>query len=153
MGSAVIAEKWRNGTSPGDYTCSTIKIWVQVHNIPVELREGKTPRRECDRFRVELEVNKPILHGVFLAEEDREPVWIEYKYERLPNMCFKCERLNHETNQCEFESEVQPYRRKFGRWLKADYQGMVGSSSNVGRSGAAQVPEIQSYKRKQGPDS
>ncbi|KAL9662854.1 hypothetical protein QQ045_027689 [Rhodiola kirilowii] len=131
MGWAVTVEKWRNGSIPTNYNSNTIRMWVQIHNIPVEYSESNTPReladlvgkvvkeekhdenketsrRKWDRFRLEIEVDKPILHGVFLAEEDREPVWIDYKYERLPMLCFKCERLTHESNKCDFESEHNP---------------------------------------------
>ncbi|KAL9689957.1 hypothetical protein QQ045_010350 [Rhodiola kirilowii] len=143
MGWAVTVEKWRVGSVPMDYNSNVIRMWVQIHNIPVEYRKSNTPReladlagkvikddkhddnkdaarRKWDRFRVEVEVDKPIFHGVFLAEDDREPVWIEYKYERLPMLCFKCGRLTHESNKCEFESEYQPNKRRFGKWLRAD---------------------------------
>ncbi|CAM8990796.1 unnamed protein product [Rhodiola kirilowii] len=149
-GWAVVVEKWRNGVAPSEYCCNTIRIWVQVHNIPVEYRDGNTPmelaglvgevvkeekqdgnkevaRRRWDRFRVIIEVDKPILHGVVLAEEGRAPVWIEYKYERLPVFCFRCGRLSHESNHCDYEVDYPISKRRYGKWLKADFQRPAGA--------------------------
>ncbi|KAL9661387.1 hypothetical protein QQ045_026211 [Rhodiola kirilowii] len=153
MGWAVIVEKWRNGSAPTVYNSRSIRMWVQVHNVPSELREGSTStpqeiaslvgkvimdekqdgnkdasRRKWDRFRVDIDVDKPILHGVVLAEEDRDPVWIDFKYERLPTLCFSCGRLTHESNKCDFGSEHQPGKRRFGKWLRADYHGLGTAS-------------------------
>ncbi|KAL9681362.1 hypothetical protein QQ045_013145 [Rhodiola kirilowii] len=117
--SAIIAEKWRKGARPLNYNSTKIGMWVQIHNIPAELRKGTTPselaslvgrvkdelqdrkkdfqRRKCDRFRVEVDVNVSLRTSVYLMdEEDDEPIWIDFRYERLPNICFKCGTLNHE---------------------------------------------------------
>ncbi|KAL9662322.1 hypothetical protein QQ045_027155 [Rhodiola kirilowii] len=111
LGSA--GEKWKQGATPEDYCSWIIKIWVQIHNIPAEYRDRTIPgelaelagkvvkdesqdkdkdlkRRKWSRFRIELDVRKPILHGVFLADEGIKPVWLDYKYERLPLVCHKC---------------------------------------------------------------
>ncbi|CAM8910462.1 unnamed protein product [Rhodiola kirilowii] len=139
---AVLVEKWKRGASPEDYRSQTIKIWVKIHNIPAEYRDRSIPgelaelagkvikdeshdknkdlkRRKWPRFKIELDVTKPILHGVFLAEDDIKPGWIEYKYERLPLICQKCGRLTHESDQCSFEEEEPPNKR-FGPSLKAE---------------------------------
>ncbi|CAM8885501.1 unnamed protein product [Rhodiola kirilowii] len=39
MGWAVVVEKWKRGVAPGDYCSTCIRIWVQLHNVPVEYRE------------------------------------------------------------------------------------------------------------------
>ncbi|CAM8920943.1 unnamed protein product [Rhodiola kirilowii] len=95
MGWAVIVEKWRRGTTASNFNSWNIRIWVQVHNVPVELRDRAVPkelaelagkvikdetqdknkdsrRRKHPRFRIELDVTKPILHWVYLM--DGEPV-------------------------------------------------------------------------------
>ncbi|KAL9673458.1 hypothetical protein QQ045_029716 [Rhodiola kirilowii] len=170
MGWAVTVERWRVGSVPMDYNSNVIRMWVQIHNIPVEYRESNTPReladlagkvikddkhddnkdaarRKWDRFRVEVEVDKPIFHGVFLAEEDREPVWIEYKYERLLMLCFKCGRLTHESNKCEFASEYQPDKRRFGKWLRADNQRVATAHPMaLGMGKEAEVKENQTWE-------
>ncbi|KAL9690346.1 hypothetical protein QQ045_010744 [Rhodiola kirilowii] len=146
MQGAVIAERWRKGARPNDYSSTKIRMWLQVHNVSPELREGTTPlelaslagrvikdelqdrkkdfqRRKCDRFRIEVDVTVPLRTGVYLQEEDnREPTWIEFRYERLPNICSRCGRLNHEVKDCSFEVDDPVNKKKFGPHLRADYQ-------------------------------
>ncbi|KAL9664936.1 hypothetical protein QQ045_020345 [Rhodiola kirilowii] len=132
MGWAVIVEKWKKGMTPADYNYSKIRLWLQVHNVPTELREGSTPvelaslvgkvvkddlqdkkkdfqRRKCDCFRVEV-------------DENNEYIWIEFKYERLPIICYRCGRLSHDQKQCRFDVEDPSNPKKIGLHLRADYQ-------------------------------
>ncbi|CAM9000682.1 unnamed protein product [Rhodiola kirilowii] len=143
MGWAVLVEKWIQGKTPLDYISMKLRIWIQIHNFPMELREGSAPcelaelagrvvkdelqdnnkvvqRRRCDRFRIEIDVDKPIMRGVYLKETNMEYTWIDFKYERLPNLCCKCGRMNHETGQCDYVQGEELTTRKFGPWLKAD---------------------------------
>ncbi|CAM8996739.1 unnamed protein product [Rhodiola kirilowii] len=140
MGWAVIVEKWRKGTTTSNYNSWSLRIWVQVHNVPVEYRDRVVPRelaelagkvikdetqdknkdsrrRKHPRFRIEIDVTKPIMHGVYLMEN--EPVWIAFKYERLPIVCLRCGWLTHSTNQCEFKMEEPPNKR-YGANLRAE---------------------------------
>ncbi|CAM8967065.1 unnamed protein product [Rhodiola kirilowii] len=146
---AVLVEKWKRGAAPGEYCSWIIRLWVQVHNVPAEYRDRAIPgelaelagkvvkdesqdkdkdmrRRKWPRFRIEVDVRKPILHGVYLTDEDVKPVWIEFKYERLPLVCHRCGRLTHEAEQCLFEKE-EPANKKFGKSLRAEMQ--TGSES------------------------
>lgn len=70
------------------------------------------------RYRIEVDVNKPILAGFFLERRERQPTWIGLKYEKLPNICYKCGVLNHETRSCTNMTEKQG--PDFGAWLKAE---------------------------------
>ncbi|KAL9673737.1 hypothetical protein QQ045_029998 [Rhodiola kirilowii] len=174
MGWAVLVEKWRRGAMPGDFFSPVIRLWVQIHNIQVEYRERAVPnnlaelasrvikdeiqdrnkdpkRRKCPRFRIEIDVGKPILHGVYLKDEGVDPVWIDYKYERLPIVCSKCGRLTHDSNSCDFEKD-EPVNKKYGTKLRADYQrnmeNLGGSSEEELYSGQdtamAEEGEVQS---------
>ncbi|KAL9665548.1 hypothetical protein QQ045_020969 [Rhodiola kirilowii] len=44
MGWAVIVENWRRGTMEGNFNSWNIRIWVQVHNVPVEFRDRVIPK-------------------------------------------------------------------------------------------------------------
>ncbi|CAM8937156.1 unnamed protein product [Rhodiola kirilowii] len=144
-GWAVIAEKWRSGAKPLDYSASKVRLWMQLHNFPMELGEVMVPqqlaelagrvikdesqdsnkdkhRRKWPRFRVEVEVSDPIFPGCYLKLRDGRYIWLDFKYERLPNICFKCGRMIHETSQCQYEVEAEQSKR-YGVWLKADRQG------------------------------
>ncbi|KAL9667564.1 hypothetical protein QQ045_001926 [Rhodiola kirilowii] len=60
-----------------------VPMWVQVHNLPLALIQEKYE----DRFGM-------------LIEDGEEPLWVDFKYERLPKYCLKCARLSHDTSSC-----------------------------------------------------
>ncbi|KAI7985086.1 hypothetical protein LOK49_LG14G00016 [Camellia lanceoleosa] len=49
------------------------------------------------RIRVTLNVAKPLRRGMKLAVHNREAVWVDFKYERLPNFCGV---LGHSEKEC-----------------------------------------------------
>ena len=53
------------------------------------------------RVRVLIDISLPLCHGRLITMENGEKVWVKFKYERLPNICFWCGRLNHSDKNCE----------------------------------------------------
>ncbi|KAL9677037.1 hypothetical protein QQ045_005263 [Rhodiola kirilowii] len=142
---AIIAEKWRYGAKPWDFSSTKIRLWMQIHNFPMELSEEEVPkqlaglagkvikdelqdankdkqRRKWPRYRLEIDVAEPILPGCYLKLKDGRYTWLDFKYERLPNTCFKCGRMTHETSQCQFVVDAEESKR-YGVWLRTDRQG------------------------------
>lgn len=72
------------------------------------------------RLCIEIDMSKPILHGMFLRRANRKPVWIYLKYEKLPNVCYRCGLLNHDTRQC--KTPTRNVKKLYGGWLKAEDQ-------------------------------
>ncbi|KAA3464777.1 Exo_endo_phos domain-containing protein [Gossypium australe] len=52
------------------------------------------------RFRVNLDVQKPLRRGIFVSSENNIKSWIPFKFEKLPIFCFGCGRLDHGINDC-----------------------------------------------------
>lgn len=145
-GSAILIQKWETGMNEDDFVNTTISIWVHIHRLPFELRKtefaknlavyagrihdeptvrkhGKTEssqRGMYTRNRIDLDTTRPILPGLFLKRPNRKPTWISMKYERLPNTCFRCGRLDHETRQC--KTPINGNENVYGGWLKAEDQ-------------------------------
>ena len=50
-------------------------------------------------------------------------MWVPFKYERLPSLCFWCGCLTHDDRDCELwvesEGSLTPESQQFGPWLKA----------------------------------
>lgn len=70
------------------------------------------------KFRLEIDTSKPILPGLFLRRIGKKPTWVYIKYVRLPNVCYNCGRLNHESRMCKERSKNR--EKQFGGWLKAE---------------------------------
>ncbi|KAM1000945.1 hypothetical protein ACFX2I_007526 [Malus domestica] len=96
-------------------------FWVQLHNVPVlsmtqavvetigslmgEVRSvDKTGSRDCIgrflRVKIGFNVREPLMRGTFVTFPDDGKIWIDFKYESLPNYCLICGKLGHPTRIC-----------------------------------------------------
>lgn len=160
-GSHLILKEWNLKVPIEKISFMRSTFMVQIHGLPpVFLHEG-TARQignligDVDetsllkrvvvsarflRFRVEVLVEQPLPAGYFLELEGGEETWIQFKYERLADFCYRYGMLNHVTGKCHSEMhatmkssgglEAQIY----GPWLKAEVNGgAVLTNSTVNR--------------------
>ncbi|KAL9690959.1 hypothetical protein QQ045_011376 [Rhodiola kirilowii] len=120
-GWAVLLQRWWKGMKPSDVNQRKIEIWIQMHEVPIQVRDRTTAKEVATvvvnlvvregmknievkstylRAQIELSVDDPIRRGLLLQIPDNWPQWISFIYERLPNVCFRCGRLTHETSRC-----------------------------------------------------
>ena len=52
------------------------------------------------RAMAELPLNKPLRKGGYLMNGEGEKLWVTFKYERLPMVCYFCGRLGHDDKHC-----------------------------------------------------
>lgn len=71
-----------------------------------EIDEEMFVTRKYLHFRVEVNVHEPIASGVKIQRKlamdtgnFSSKIWLEFRYKRIPDFCFKCDRLNHLTNE------------------------------------------------------
>lgn len=65
---------------------------------------------EGDRFvrvRVTLNISKPLCRGRVITLDDRKDLWIPFKYELLPNLCYWCGCLTHDDRSCDIWIESE----------------------------------------------
>ncbi len=125
-----------------DFTSSA--FWIQVHGLPpswynkgnitlVGAKAGSVVDTEISeasgglwqrfaRVRVNINVNNPLCPRVFLPRNERNDIWISLKYERLPEVCFRCGIIGHTEAYCESDRVVLSNEfggkfAAFGEWL------------------------------------
>lgn len=90
-------------------------FWVRLHDFPlmarnecvgrllgekigimeeVDVDEGEIAWGELLRVQVNLLVSKPLLRGLKFSIGDGESIWVCFFYERHPNCCYWCCRLD-----------------------------------------------------------
>ena len=141
-----------------DLDFSSLLIWIQVHNIPIEYMSkenaieigalvgevldvdftgnGEVCISKFLIVKVEVKVDDPLRSGFYLGRSPQPDLWIQFKYERVAEFCYKCGRLRHLKARClkvnhidaqvpskepygfEHWMKVEPSRRRTTRWVE-----------------------------------
>ncbi|KAF5477665.1 hypothetical protein F2P56_004284, partial [Juglans regia] len=128
-----------NGSmSINEVSFSKEEFWIQAYNLPFDYMNqevgiqignslGRFIKVHVDergigwgkflRIRVELDITKTLLRGLFI-NVDGKKTWVYFKYERLPSLCFKCGVIRHVKNSCS-NQEGREGQSQYGAWLRA----------------------------------
>lgn len=68
--------------------------------IDVDVIEAGEQWGKCLRVRVRIDVTKRLVRGKRITAEGGEPKWVNFKYKRLLNFCYRCRLLNHSLKEC-----------------------------------------------------
>ncbi|KAL0002652.1 hypothetical protein SO802_016433 [Lithocarpus litseifolius] len=120
-----------------------VTFWVQVHDIPIRFRNRRVAERICEaigkvnsmlddnesegdgfiRIRVTIDVSKPLSRGRVISLDSGKELWVSFRYERLPNICYWCGSLMHGDRDCEqwveTEGSFSKESKQFGPWIRA----------------------------------
>ena len=118
-------------------------FWVQVHGIPLGYMNPTVVARVCEivgiviyhpkmpiedgggfmRVLVLINISQPLCWGRVICLEDDKELWVSFKYERLPNLCYWCGRLTHDDRDCELwldsEGTLEETDKWYGPWIRA----------------------------------
>ncbi|GLU07189.1 hypothetical protein SLE2022_241560 [Rubroshorea leprosula] len=119
-----------------------VPFWTQIHGLPpdrmteatgkriggeigrlveVDAGEGDAWGVEYIRVRVFIDVRKPLRRGISLSLLSGL-IWVDFRYERLPNFCYCCGMLDHIEWDCELALEMESsgrIDRPYGEKLRA----------------------------------
>ena len=86
--------------------------------LEVDKRAMQVELAKFLRIRVEVPIDKPLRRGGVVKNEEGERVWVDFRYERLPNFCYICGFLGHDEKHCQASPTEQRSGRQYGDWLK-----------------------------------
>lgn len=142
----LILNRISGNEQPSELAMDRASFWVRVYDLPLKLRSEGIAKKlgnsmgmfeEMDlkeinrmgkflRLRASINLTKPLKRGSKLHFQGKD-IWVDYKYERLPNFCFACGRIGHQMRDCEecedpdadgFR-ELEEKDQAYGPWLRA----------------------------------
>lgn len=112
----IVMERYDTNSSIDDLTLDRTTFWLQVHGLPIKFINEKVVEKICEvlgkviptanpneseggnfiRVRVSMDVTGPLCRGRLVSIGREKQVWISFKYERLPNICYWCGCFDHD---------------------------------------------------------
>ena len=140
----VIIQDFEADLTPKEIELKWSPFWIQMFNLPLKSRTRETGIAigskleevldvdvlesgvqwgKCLRVRIRIDVTKHLVRGKRVTIEGKEHCWINFRYERLPNFCYKCGMLSHGIKECpdghanalQSNGEFQ-----YGAWLRGE---------------------------------
>lgn len=146
-GALLVIMPWPSWLSPQEVKFDKSPFYVRIYDIPpfywnntnlIEIATKVSPiiklPRTIDfergsfgmgtlRFQATVEIDKPLFSGFFMKREGIKDLWIQYKYEKLPKLCRKCDIISHDQKFCFKQPTVIKDNKgaffpMFGPWMK-----------------------------------
>ena len=152
-------------TPPREFIFKSSPLWVQVFDLPLyhmteevgelignamgghietEVTEDGVGWGKYLRVKTRIDISKPLLRKKRIAFEGRDPLWVSFKYERLPLFCHACGIIGHGEKECVTRRNQQEQGRvgtlQYGAWLRADFH-IKRSSQSFGPNPTAAEEE------------
>lgn len=116
----LVIREFDGQTPPAQMTLNSSVFWVQIHDMPlacmtksvgikigesigeledIEIEEDGIGWGRYLRIRVNVDITKPLERGRALQLGGKS-IWVNFKYEKLPNFCFYCGCILHGNKGC-----------------------------------------------------
>jgi hypothetical protein len=164
----LVLNEFNGSIPPSQFEFKRSPFWIQVHDMPlicmnksIGMKIGNSLGEPIDvdvagdgrgwgsylRLRVDIDLMKPLDRGRALNLAGKSS-WVEFKYEKLPLLCFRCGRIVHEPRGCPIIPEARLHKEEgtkaWGSWLRAfepKRKGGRGGSGYTENSGNSQFRE------------
>jgi hypothetical protein len=139
-GFLFLVEDYDDRTTPANIKFDRASFWIRMFKLPLGCMGREVGRKigatvgvveavdadargvawgEYLRVKISLDLSKPLARGRKINLEGT-PIWIPFKYEKLPKFCFQCGVICHGPEGCTKRSEMknQNDTNQFRPWLR-----------------------------------
>ncbi|XP_065628224.1 uncharacterized protein At4g02000-like [Quercus suber] len=112
----ILMQDFEGELVPKEIVLKWTPLWVQIYNLPlksmtretgmeigakigmvldIDVPENGVQWGKFLRVRIRFDATKKLVRGKRVSIEGGESRWVFFKYERLPNFCYRCGKLDH----------------------------------------------------------
>jgi hypothetical protein len=141
--SWLVVKPWDREVDYHTIDFEQVPIWIQLWGLPVHCRTkqmgesigallGKVEATEFYEYpgkkviikiKVAINIKKPIMSGIHIGNPTDGTKWIDYRYERLPQVCFKCGMIGHPDTLCRNPALNLETMAPLGPWIRSTQYG------------------------------
>jgi hypothetical protein len=141
--SWLIVHPWDRKTDPYKLDFEHAAVWIQLWGLPPHCKTkkmgesigellGKVEASEFYEYpgkkmiikiKVAINVHQPIAAGILIGNANDGTNWIDFRYEKLPQVCFKCGLLGHAENLCHNQQLDMQDSAPLGPWIRSNQYG------------------------------
>ncbi|KAB2632299.1 hypothetical protein D8674_028546 [Pyrus ussuriensis x Pyrus communis] len=128
--------KWPPELALEELELNAVPFWTQIRGMPLGLVSVENVQRVIKeagefiamedpghargfvRVRILVDTEKPLFKGCWIRRESNKETWVEFRYERLQDFCYKCGRIGHINTECSAEMSGEG-EVAYGEWIKA----------------------------------
>lgn len=139
----VLLKPLEKGDKPGRDILFMAEFWLQIYNLPFmsmsdavgkfigaklgQVKEVRTDEEgiglgSCLLVRVDLDTRKALKRRLKITI-DEESLMVDFKYERLPALCYGCGIMGHNGRVCAYsirmKKEQPDWTAQYGAWIRA----------------------------------
>lgn len=138
----MVLQRYGKETDVGEMEFSKVTFWVKVHDLPIRFRTRRIAEKLCEvigtvtvvtdeaetkgenfmRVRVTLDISQPLCRGRVIMLDSGKEMWVSFKYERLPSLCYWCGCVTHDDRDCDLwiasEGSLSIESQQFDPWIK-----------------------------------
>jgi hypothetical protein len=141
--SWLVVKPWERGTDPHTLDFDHVPVWIQLWGLPTHCKTkqmgvsigslmGEVEAAEyyeypgkkvIIRIKVAIDVHKPITSGIHVGNPTDGTCWIDYRYEKLPQVCFNCGMIGHYDKLCRNQALDLDTLAPLGPWIRSTQYG------------------------------
>ncbi|KAJ1399445.1 Zinc finger, CCHC-type [Sesbania bispinosa] len=154
--SWLVLNRWDRNIEPALMNFSTVPLKIQIWGLPFHCRTVQMGRkigacmgtvRDSEIFEVrdrgsfikilvDFDTTKPLLPGVNVGSRVDGVLWVDFRFERLPQFCYSCGLIGHEEDSCRSDpvhaNNDDTEGQGLGPWLRASAVGRKASNPTRG---------------------
>ncbi|KAM1611613.1 hypothetical protein ACFX1Z_000384 [Malus domestica] len=129
-------QKWLPHLALEEIVMEMVPFWIQIRGVLLGLStlanvkkltqaagevlamEDTAKARGFLRVRILITTVNPLCLGCWLRRGSNRDTWVEFRYERLQDFCYRCGRIDHINTECTFEV-ASTGAAGYGEWTKA----------------------------------
>ncbi|KAL7224390.1 hypothetical protein ACSBR1_025780 [Camellia fascicularis] len=129
-------------------------FWIHAHGLPFQhmtKKIGEILENRIGsylRFRVKVDTHEPFPRGFWLKRSQGEAdIWINFKCEKLSDICYDYGRVGHDKKICKFVSKEKNARSRYGLSIRARVAKNLGSpyvshhqQTDISKTSPSQLP-------------